>query len=746
MRSPHRRAWSPRAITTAVIAVLVLTTLPVTGTHASEVPGIDLEGTGSLSGVVTNEMGQPVEGVTVTLRGLIYLHEYDVWRWESSLYSTTAADGSYTFAGRAAGTYAIGFSCPTCAIPYLTEWWDDQFEQLNATRIELTDGEHRQGLDAIISTGAAVSGRVTATDGTALPGVKVRVWNQDDRYRESPTDARGEYQIDQLLPGAYRLQFIPPTGSPFAGEWHQGAYRDYYATRFDLAKDQQLNEMNATLERSGSISGVVRGEHGEPIDAIVTYIPFGGFIERYASSLGNAGYAFDDLPPGRYRLSFEDDAVDNGYLTEWWSDKTWDVADWVEVGEGQDITGIDADLAKQRVVIEQFSVNTMSPVIGTASTAILDSPTPGVVAEYQWFAGTVAILGATGASFVPQPEHLDSGLFVRIVATAPGFSPVLREAYAGRVGPPPAPWGAEVTRLAGPDRYATAVAVSKTQFAPGVDTVFIASGLDFPDALSGAGVAAMRNGPLLLTHSTGLPQIVIDEIKRLNPKMAIIFGGPGAVSSKVEAQLDELTAWNTVDRFAGPDRYATSAAISRMEFNPVASPPVAYIANGATFPDALSGAPLAGQEPGPMLISTATTLPGAIATELDRLNPGRIVILGGAGAVSDDVARQLEQYTTGGVTRLAGADRYATSVAISKANVDGDVPVVYVANGMVFPDALSGAPVAAIQNAPILLTPAGSLPTTVVEELQRLRPDRIVILGGPGAVTSAVQTQLESLR
>ncbi|WP_136708524.1 cell wall-binding repeat-containing protein [Agromyces sp. H66] len=742
MPSSHRRGWSPRAIAAAVAAVFVFSTLPLTGAHASEVPGIELDGTGSLSGVVTNDEGQPVAGATVTLRGLVYLDEYDVWRWQSSLYGTTAADGSYTFTGRAAGTYAIGFSCPNCATPYLEEWWNDQYEQLNATHVELADGEHKQGLDAVISMGAAVSGRVAATDGTALPGVRVRVWNQDDKYRESETDASGEYRIDRLLPGRYRLQFVPPAGSQFAGEWHEGAYREYDATRFDLAKDQVLSGMNATLERTGSISGIVRGEHGEPIDAIVTYIPSGGFIERYASSLGDRGYTFDDLPPGWYRLSFEDDAVDDGYLTEWWNDKPWDVADWIEVGEGQDVTGIDADLAKQRVVVEQFSVSTMNPVVGGASTAILDSPTPGVVPQYQWFAGSVAIPGATSASFVPLLEHLDAGLFVRVVATAPGFSPVLRETYAGRVGPTPPAWG-EVARIAGSDRYATSVAVSKTQFAPGVDTVFVANGMDFPDALSGAGIAALRDGPLLLTPSAGLPQTVIDEIKRLEPRSAIIFGGTGVVGPKVEAQLRELTG-SYVSRFSGADRYATSAAIARMEFGSH-NPSVVYIANGSTFPDALSGAPLAGQDPGPLLLSTATWIPDVIAAELDRLNPGRIVILGGTGAISDDVARQLQTYTTGGVTRLAGADRYATSVAISKANFDGDISVAYIANGTNFPDALSGAPVAAIQGGPVLLTPAGSLPSTVVEELQRLRPDRIVILGGPGAVSSAVETQLASL-
>ena len=216
------------------------------------------------------------------------------------------------------------------------------------------------------------------------------------------------------------------------------------------------------------------------------------------------------------------------------------------------------------------------------------------------------------------------------------------------------------------------------------------------------------------------------------------------MSSKVQSQLSQLTGGVYVPRFSGPDRYTTSAAISQMEFSPLA-PPVVYIANGANFPDALSGAPLAGQERGPLLLSTATSIPSSIAAELDRLNPQRIVILGGTGSISDAVARQLGTYTSGGVTRLAGPDRYQTSAAISKASFDAGVPVAYIANGANFPDALSGAPVAGIQGGPVLLTPASALPQAVVDELQRLRPERIVILGGSGSVGSGVQQQLDAL-
>ena len=101
----------------------------------------------------------------------------------------------------------------------------------------------------------------------------------------------------------------------------------------------------------------------------------------------------------------------------------------------------------------------------------------------------------------------------------------------------------------------------------------------------------------------------------------------------------------TVTRLSGADRYATSAAISKASFSP--GVPVAYIATGLNFPDALSGAPVAALAGGPILLVPGTSIPSAIATELGRLKPARIVILGSTSVVSSGVATTLSYYTTG---------------------------------------------------------------------------------------------------
>jgi putative cell wall-binding protein len=168
---------------------------------------------------------------------------------------------------------------------------------------------------------------------------------------------------------------------------------------------------------------------------------------------------------------------------------------------------------------------------------------------------------------------------------------------------------------------------------------------------------------------------------------------------------------------------------------------VAFIATGQSYPDALAGGPAAAKEGGPLLLVQSNAIPPATASELTRLQPAAIVILGGTGVVSAAVATALDAYTTGTVTRRSGSDRYATAAAISAGSFDPGVTSVFVATGEGFADALAGGPAAAKAGAPLLLV-RGFIPNATATELQRLGPTSIVILGGTGVVSTNVGTGL----
>ena len=170
-----------------------------------------------------------------------------------------------------------------------------------------------------------------------------------------------------------------------------------------------------------------------------------------------------------------------------------------------------------------------------------------------------------------------------------------------------------------------------------------------------------------------------------------------------------------VERISGADRYEAAANVSEASFAP--GVPVAYVASGAVFTDALSGAPVAAKTGGPMLLVKSSEVPSVVATELRRLAPKKIVILGGPNSVDYNVEAVLASYTSGGVERWMGADRYEASAQISQESFSPGVNVAYVASGLNFPDALSGAPVAGMGGSPMLLTDDDRLPSAIAEEL-----------------------------
>ena len=106
------------------------------------------------------------------------------------------------------------------------------------------------------------------------------------------------------------------------------------------------------------------------------------------------------------------------------------------------------------------------------------------------------------------------------------------------------------------------------------------------------------------------------------------------------------------------------------------------------------------------------------------------------------MASALAGYTSGTVSRRAGSDRYGTAAAISAAVFDPDVPVVYVATGQNYPDAIAGGPAAAAEGGPVLLVRRDSIPSATAAELTRLKPARIVVLGGTAVVSAGVASAL----
>jgi hypothetical protein len=148
-------------------------------------------------------------------------------------------------------------------------------------------------------------------------------------------------------------------------------------------------------------------------------------------------------------------------------------------------------------------------------------------------------------------------------------------------------------RVAGGNRYATAIALSQAAFGAGsVQTAVVASGEDDPDALTAAGLAGVFECPLLLTARSRVPDGVITELNRLGAETVVIVGGGAAVGDDVAATLSG--AGFAVERIQGADRYSTARAVAeRMETELGALPETAFVVRSDGYADALAVSPVA---------------------------------------------------------------------------------------------------------------------------------------------------------
>ncbi|MFX0538618.1 cell wall-binding repeat-containing protein [Ornithinimicrobium sp. Y1847] len=299
-------------------------------------------------------------------------------------------------------------------------------------------------------------------------------------------------------------------------------------------------------------------------------------------------------------------------------------------------------------------------------------------------------------------------------------------------------------RLSGTNRYATAVQVSRHVFPRGADTVYLAQGQLLVDAQS---AGSLTDGPVLLIPSCGsVPSAVSAEIDRVDPSTVVALGGTGSIC---EDTLQAAAAGRATDRVSGATRYETAALIAQRAFPEGAA--TVYVANGqgAWSPDALVGGTLTD---GPVVLVERGRAPGSSREAIEALAPSTVVALGGAGVVSDAT---LTRAAAGRPTsRLAGADRYATAAAVAQKAFGGRANVAYVARGDEPADAVVGGTLTA---GPVLLSPPTCrvLPSATWRHLSTARPDRVIALGGTGAVCSeqlataarmSTFTALESVR
>ena len=260
--------------------------------------------------------------------------------------------------------------------------------------------------------------------------------------------------------------------------------------------------------------------------------------------------------------------------------------------------------------------------------------------------------------------------------------------------------GKDMVRFAGDTRYETALktadALKKSLKVDKFSDIIVADGNNYPDALAGSYLAKVKKAPLVLVDRSVASEKMIGKYieKNLSDKGTVyLLGGSDVVTERFEKSLKGTD----VKRLAGDTRYETNLEI--LNEAKVAKEDL-LACTGEGFADSLSASAVGK----PILLVDNRGLTKAQKTYLDKANVQDIYLVGGADVVSDKVGKELKSYDKDSKTeRIAGDNRYKTSVAVAKAFFPDKCDTAVLAYGMKFPDGLAGGPLAISMGSPLLL-------------------------------------------
>ncbi|QQK08205.1 Cna B-type domain-containing protein [Miniphocaeibacter halophilus] len=261
-------------------------------------------------------------------------------------------------------------------------------------------------------------------------------------------------------------------------------------------------------------------------------------------------------------------------------------------------------------------------------------------------------------------------------------------------------------RLWGKDRYGTSADVAKEYNKSNI--VLLASGEKYTDELTATVLANKLDAPIMLTRKNAIPAEVKAEINRLGATKVILIGGRDSISEKVEKALSGYT----IERIGGPDRYDTAILVGNRVRGLTGSKTEAILVDGTNFPDAIAMTSMGVEGNMPILLTKPRELPASTVKTIKDWNLSKVTIGGGVNSVSGAVANEVKKFAT--VDRIAGADRYETSVLVAE-QVYVKPKHVVIASGEVFPDAIVGAPYATKNGYPIVLSRGNYVPEVVMD-------------------------------
>jgi len=328
---------------------------------------------GSITGTVTADgSGKSLSLIQVTAYAQ-RTSSTGATRWAEVSSSYTDADGQYSVPGLTTGAYHLRFRDQDSGAPggrplYDTEFYQDKTTQEASNQINVTLGAESSGTNASLGLRGSISGTISTAEGTPLAGGTVKVYAYEEYYyddvdevggywREVGTtsaDSTGVYELVGVTSGARRVQFTDPKGD-YLREFFRDASTVQTANDVGVSPGRATTDVNATLARAGSISGIVTAGGGTtPTACVFVYrkvtqdgvARFRRVYDVRQTTGAGGSYTVKGLEPGTYTLRF-DDCGGDGLLRQYWGNVRR-VADATgfDVPAGQPVTGKDVTMIK----------------------------------------------------------------------------------------------------------------------------------------------------------------------------------------------------------------------------------------------------------------------------------------------------------------------------------------------------------------------------------------------------------------
>lgn len=400
---------------TAVVAALMLSLASGAGASAAD-------GTATISGHVSNTGGGSLAGICVSAQSTAPSPPaYGM--------STTSLSGDYTITNLPAATYAVGFAY--CDDEYVGEWWNDKPYLSQADPVTLVAGENRIGIDAVLTTGATISGHVTGPSGEPLADICVTA-EGTGAVQYATTEASGAYTVGKLPAGAFTVRFSACSTGVYLMEWWNDKPDAATADTITLTTDEHRMGIDAQLAGAGAISGSVT-KPGLGSVCVNVYRSTAQGIDQFngvvalAEAFGG-DYLIPGLPAGSYKVAFQDCGTGLNLATTYYNGRPdLGSADVITVVIGQIVTGIDATMVVGGSVSGQVTDALGAPLGGVCVGAEVPATGAFVTGWLSVADGTYTIRGLAANSY---RIH-----FATVNCPFATAGPYAEQWYAGRANP-----------------------------------------------------------------------------------------------------------------------------------------------------------------------------------------------------------------------------------------------------------------------------------------------------------------------